>query len=135
MEVNCDTNELALFIACSHSEEEIQNAGLENVVHKRRFKRGARPGMTSVAMVGGPKARAEDKSWLPPAEEPTPRQKMKMFGMMVRVCIKLAMTNHYYTFNGEIRRQTNGGATGNSLTMELSRLFGSWWEFLELSDA
>ena len=84
--------------------------------------------MTSAAMVGGPKARAEDKSWLPPAEEPTPRQKMRMFGMMVRVCIKLAMSNHYYTFNGEIRRQSKGAATGNSLTMELSRLFGSWWD-------
>merc|ERR1712020_135636 len=51
-----------------------------------------------------------------------------MFGLMIKMCIKLAMSNHYYTFSGEIRRQGKGGATGNSLTMELSRLFGIWWD-------
>ena len=39
-----------------------------------------------------------------------------------------AMSHHFYTFNGEIRRQTQGGSTGNSLTMELSRVFGLWWD-------
>ena len=34
------------------------------------------------------------------------------------------MGNHYYVFNNEER----GGATGNSLTMELSRMFGLWWD-------
>ena len=48
--------------------------------------------------------------------------------MMISFCIKLAMGNHYYVFNSEIRRQRKGGATGNSLTMELSRMFGLWWD-------
>ena len=80
VEVECDTNELALFIACTHSVEDIKAAGLTNLVHKRRFKHGTRPGMTCAAITGGPKARAEDESWLPPSQKPTPRQKMKMLG-------------------------------------------------------
>ena len=54
--------------------------------------------------------------------------------MMISYCIKLAMGNHYYIFNSEIRRQGKGRATGNSLTMELARLFGLWWnkEFLRM---
>ena len=48
--------------------------------------------------------------------------------MMIAFCIRLAMSNHYYTINGEIRRQSNGGATENILTMELSNMFGLWWD-------
>ena len=126
--VECDTLELALFVAASHSAQEMEAAGLSDVFHKRRFKKGARPGMTCSAITGGAKVRSEDRSWIPPSEDPTPRQKMKLMGMMVSYCVKLAMSKHYYTFNGEIRRQSDGGATGNTLTMELARMFGLWWD-------
>ena len=53
---------------------------------------------------------------------------MKVLGMTVSFCIKLAMSNRYYISNGEIRRQTRGGATGNSLTMKLSRMFVLGWD-------
>ena len=76
--------------------------------------------------------RSEDKSWIPPSEDPSPRQMMKMIGMMVSYCVKLAMSKHYYTFDGEIKRQSKGGATGNTLTMELSRMFGLWWDKMYL---
>ena len=56
--VKRDTTELALFVACSHSESEIEGAGLKNKVHRRRFKHGVRPGMTCAATTGGPKLRA-----------------------------------------------------------------------------
>ena len=122
--IKCDTNELSLFIACSHTEEAIKAAGLTKLVHRRRFRKGTRPGMTCPSVTGGPKVRSEDESWLPPPEKSTPRQKIKMLGMLIKYAIQLVMSHHYYTFNGEIRRQLDGGATGNSLTMELSRLFG-----------
>ena len=72
--------------------------------------------------------RSEDQSWIPPSDQPSSRQIMKMLGIMISFCIKLAMNNHYYIFNSDIRRQGKGGATGNSLTMELSRMFGLWWD-------
>ena len=53
---------------------------------------------------------------------------MRMLGIMAKYCIKVVMSNHFYLFNGQIRRQVQGRATGNTLTMELSRLFGTWWD-------
>ena len=37
------------------------------------------------------------------------------------------MGNHLYTFNGEIRRQTRGGAIGNVLTGSLATLYMLYW--------
>ena len=50
LEVNVDTNEVALFLACSMTPEEIEEEGLTQFVHKRRFKKGARPGLTCKAI-------------------------------------------------------------------------------------
>ena len=111
VEIFCDTYELSLFIACSQTEDNIKQAGLKNVVHRRRFNRGTRPGMICNAITGGGKTRSKDKSWLSPSQDPAPRQKMRMMGVMVSFCIRLAMSHHYYTFNGEIRRQSKCGAT------------------------
>ena len=124
-------------LVCSHTAKEIELAGLIDVVHRRRFKLGNRPGMTCNAITGGEKVRSEDQSWIPPSEQPSTRQIMKMLGMMISFCIKMAMRNHYYIFNNEIRRQGRGGATGNSLTMELSRMFGLWWDkqFLQMLES
>ena len=49
-----DTGELGLFLACSMSQQEIDSEGLGDVVHSRRFKAGARPGLTCKAIIGGP---------------------------------------------------------------------------------
>ena len=83
IDVKCDINELSLFIACGHSAKEIQSAGVTNVVHKRRFKNGTRPGMICPAITGGVKVRTEDQSWIGPSETPSPRQIMKLLGMMI----------------------------------------------------
>ena len=69
-----------------------------------------------------------EQSWIPPSESPSHMQKMKLIGMMLSFCIRLAMSNHYYKFNGEIRRQSKRGGTGNSLRMELARMFCLWWD-------
>ena len=50
-----DTEELALFLACTMTHEEIDQEGLANVVHKRRNKKGPRPGLTSKAITDGTK--------------------------------------------------------------------------------
>ena len=46
-----DTEELALFLACTMTQEEC----LTNIVHKRRNKKGPRPGLTSKAITDGTK--------------------------------------------------------------------------------
>ena len=114
--------EVALFLACTMTQEEIDSEGLGHVVHKRSSNRGQRPGLTCKAITGGPKVRAEDRSWLPPSRKPGVRQAQKMVGCLVAVACRLMMKNHYHSYNNQIRKQAKGGAIGNSLTQKLGQL-------------
>ena len=122
VDIEMDTNEAALYIACTMTPEEIEEEGLTNVVHRRRYKNGPRPGLTSKAVVGGASQRLEDQAWIPPARKPGRRQKRKMAGCVLRSACKLVMQNHFYSYDNTIRRQTKGGAIGNKLTEKLGRL-------------
>ena len=122
LEVEVDTVEVALFLACSMSQEEIDEAGLKELVHRRRFKTGARPGLTCKAITAGPTSRQADKSWLPPSRAPDRAEKMKMIGYLMQNACKLVMNNHFYSFDDKIRKQKKGGAIGNKLTERLGKL-------------
>ena len=57
-----DGDELALYIALTHDQETINKIGLEDLVHKRRYKAGPRPGITtSRAYSGSPPSGVEEK--------------------------------------------------------------------------
>ena len=96
IDVKVDTEALALFIACSNNQEEITARGLEHVVHKRRYTGSTRPGMKCAGVTGGPKARAESDSWLPPRRKPGCRQLKRMLGMAIKYIVKMVMKNHFY---------------------------------------
>ena len=72
-----DTEEVALSLACSMTQEQIDREGLINVVHTRRNKKGSRPGLTCKAVTGGPIARANYECLLPPGRRPGVRQKRR----------------------------------------------------------
>ena len=114
--------EVALFLACTRTQEEIDQDGLGHVVHKRRSNRGQRPGLTCKAITGGPKVRAEDQSWLPPSRKPGVRQARKMVGYLVAAACRLVMRNHFYSYKNQTRKQAKGGAIANSLTQKLGQL-------------
>ena len=122
LDINVDTNEVALFLACSMSVKQIKEEGLTQLVHTRRFKKGTRPGLTCKAIMGGPATRMEDESWVPPARKPGRRQKMKMVGVMIKYAIRLVMENHFYSFDNAIRKQRKGGAIGSKLTERLGKM-------------
>ena len=122
LEIKMNTEEVALFLACTMSQDEINAEGLSHVVHKRRYKNGSRPGLTCKAITRGPSVRAEDDSWIPPARKPTRGQKKRMAGCLVRASIRLVMKNHFYSFDNVIRKQEKGGAIGNKLTERLGKL-------------
>ena len=94
LEIEADTIEVALFLACSMSQEQIDNEGLQDLVHRRRYKTGARPGLTCKAITAGPAIRQADKSWLQPARAPDMNEKMKMIGCLMQEACKLVMNNH-----------------------------------------
>ena len=90
-------DEVALFLACSMTQKEIDNEGLTHVVNRRRFNKGTRPGLTCPAITGGPKVRDEDTSWLPPLRQPTATEATLMVGCLVKCGVKLVMKNHLTT--------------------------------------
>ena len=96
---------VALFLASSMSLEDIDKEGLSHVVHKRRFRKGAKPGLTCKAIKGGSKVRAEDQSWLPPSRKLGRRQIRKMVGCLVSVACRLVIKNHYYSYGNQTRKK------------------------------
>ena len=114
--------EAALFLACTMSQENIDSEGLSTVVHKRRNKKGTRPGITCKAVSEGPDGREKDNSWLPPSRRPAARQRRKMVGCVLKEAIKLVMSNHFYYFDGKIYHQKGGAAIGNQASEKLGKL-------------
>ena len=45
-----DSENVALFLACTMTQEKIDSEGLSHVVHTRKHKKGARPGLTCKAV-------------------------------------------------------------------------------------
>ena len=122
IDLEMDTEEAALYIACTMTPAEIEQEGLTHVVHKRRYKTGPRPGLTCKAVMGGASQRLDDQAWIQPARRPGRRQKKKMAGCILRSACRLVMQNHFYTYDNVIRKQTKGGAIGLKLTEKLGRL-------------
>ena len=114
-----DTENVAIFFACSMTQEQIDAEGLTNVVHTRKNRKGARPALTCKAITGGPKTRDSDDCWNLPARKPGSRQIRRMVGCLVKAAILLVMQNHFYSFNNKIRKQRKGGAIGNTLTEKI----------------
>ena len=122
LDVKMDVREVALYLACAMTQEEIDEEGLSDVVHKRKHKKGSRPGLTSKAVMGGPATRHKDSPWLSPAREPARGERMKMLGCLLAHATKLVMKNHFYSFDNVVRKQSKGGAIGNKLTERLGKI-------------
>ena len=67
------------------------------------------------------------ESWLPPRRQPTEEEKKSMFTMAVIAGVMGVMDNHCYRFNGQTRRQADGGSIGNQLTGEVADVVMAWW--------
>ena len=50
-----------------------------------------------------------------------------MIKIAFEILIKAAMENHLYSFNGDLRRKSRGGAIGNILTGTLGVLYTVFW--------
>ena len=122
IEVKMDVSEVALYLACSMTQEEIDREGLTEVVHRRKHKKGSRPGLTSQAVMGGPATRYKDSPWLPPARQPARGEQRKMLGCMLAHATRLVMRNHFYSYDNKILKQGKGGAIGNKLTERLGKI-------------
>ena len=64
----------------------------------------------------------EDESWIPPANRPDQREKMRMIECLAKSATRLVMNNHFYSFDNEIRIQQKGGTIGNKATARVGKL-------------
>ena len=64
------------------------------------------------------------------AEDDSPGNGMvkRMLGKALEIGINEVMSAHVYKFNGEIRKQMNGGAIGLEMTGEIAGVFMMWWD-------
>ena len=71
--------------------------------------------------------RTGEESWLRPERLPTEEEEKSMFAMAVIAGVMGVMDNHCYRFNGQTRRQADGGSIGNQLTGEVADVVMAWW--------
>ena len=123
-EVNfdCDVLDMALHLAATNTQEQIKTAGLNDVVHTRRFKHGARPIIISKSVTGTDNERETSDSWIPPIRAPTPLEVKQMLAMVISQAVALVMRSHVYTNSDIIWQQLFGGAIGIRATCEVAKL-------------
>ena len=121
LELNLDTEELSLYLAVTMKRGELEELGLGDVTHTRLKKGGASPGITTKEVISRqPSTKSLFKK---PLRRPTRNEETLMFKLAFRNMIIVAMSEHMYSFNGEIRKQQSGVAIGNVLGGALAVLY------------
>ena len=123
-EVNfdCDVLDMALHLAATNTQEQINKMGLSEVVHTRRYKHGARPIIISKSVTGTETERETLDSWIPPTRAPTPLEVKQMLATVISQAVALVMKSHVYTNSDVIWQQLFGGAIGIRATCEVAKL-------------
>jgi hypothetical protein len=122
LEVDVSVKDMDAHIVSTHSQKQIDERGLADVCSRRRSNRGTRPGITGAMMTGSDKEKEECQSWDPPLREPTGVEKREMLAMVIGQSVSFVMTNHVYSTEDIIRKQSKGGAIGLRMTGEIARI-------------
>ena len=125
LDIDMDWQELALYLAVTHTQQQLDQLGLSHVTHTRVHRTGPRPEITTEEIVN----RNSDtvSKFRLPARVPTEDEQRKMFAVALENLIKTAMGNHVYSFNGLLRRQSSGAAIGTTLAGALAVLYMLRW--------
>ena len=100
-----DWEEVGLYITLTGNDDKFP----QEIIPQRRHSAGAKPAVTTSEVLG-PLPRNKNKSkFLSPIRLPTESEKNRMLASLLHTAIKTAMTNHTYTWKGEVRLQKSGG--------------------------
>ena len=131
-----DWKEVGVYLAMTHSQQELDQEGLGEVVPRWRYRPqggGNRPGITSSRAQlgkvvveeeesrrrkrrrGDDEQQGEEESWLEPDRCPSEEERKTMLAMAVVAGVMGAMDNHIYRFNRQTRRQQDGGSIGSQV--------------------
>ena len=116
-----DTN-MALHIAATHTQIQIDDLGISDIIHTRRYKYGQRPTIISKSVTGTQTEREVSDSWVQPKRLPTSEESKHMFAIVISESVKLVMRSHVYTSSNVIRLQMLGMAIGSTATAEVAKL-------------
>ena len=125
MELNLDTEELGLYLAVTVDRARLIELGVADFCHVRIKSRGAHPGITTKEILD--RDNKTGSLFFKPIRKPNKDEARHMFKIAFEILIKVAMSEHMYSFNGDLRKQKAGGAIGNVLTCALAVLFTVWW--------
>ena len=125
-----DWLEVGKYLAVTLDWIEIESAGIENVVPKRKAGIKGRP--TVAYLDGGPNNQKNVEKWTEyyelPSRAPTQAEQTEMMVNCVEIAAKLVMRNHFYLVGNETRKQAEGGPIGLELTTALARMTMIWWD-------
>ena len=119
LEIPINAEELSLYCAIVLSKEEIAELGITDVCHTRARAGGRRPGITTQEVTGRTEKNKDGSLFVKPKRKPNQNEVRIMFAEALRILIDTAMSNHIYTWDKTIRKQSRGGAIGSDLTREL----------------
>ena len=118
------------YLAMTCSPVEIAESGLSEVVPKRKYKRGTRPGITTKETAGKKKEGEEEEKltkWIFDRVDFTEEEKRKLLGKVIEVAVRTTFRNHVYQFEGQMRVQAEGGPIGLRLTGAVARTVMDYW--------
>ena len=99
-----DWEELGLYLVLTGRVENLH----QDCLPTRKYTGGPRPVITTAEVTGPITRNRETSKFLPPSRSPTDEEKRIMIYNMVKEGIKTVMTNHTYSWNGDIRLQSKG---------------------------
>ena len=123
-QVNFDVDvlDMALHIAATNTQLQIDKLGLSEVIHTRKHKNGPRPLIISKTVTGTETERETQDSWIPPSRTPTIDETKQMLALVISQAVTLVMRSHVYTNSDTIWKQLFGGAIGIRATCEVAKL-------------
>ena len=107
------------------TSEELRKNGIEQFCPTRKHK-GKKPTIT-----GSGSERNESKRWKcrnKSGNKPNKEQQRKMMTTALGVAMRTTLKNHIFVFNGEVRKQSKGGAIGVKAAGDIAGLFMIWWD-------
>ena len=74
------------------------------------------------------KATDGESQFEPPKRNLTKKERDKLIGLVISVGSNVCMENHFYSIDGKVRKQLEGGAIGSVLTGDNARLYMLRWD-------
>ena len=105
------------------SQEEINKAGLSNLIPYRLARRGKRPTILTVEE----DERRQRWGWKKAPGSFTEEEKRRLLARVVRIMVRETFSNHFYKWGDSLYRQVKGGPIGLRAAQAIARLVMDEW--------